>query len=80
MIHSASIRDRDGAALVRGKIQQPGGWLELFRAYRGCNARQVHDAVAGYPGVATGDPTHSTRVPATLAMPMVRTPRPMMPF
>ena len=48
-VHSAAIRDRDGAALVLDRIRQRFNWLELVWADGGYNARQVERAVAAQP-------------------------------
>ena len=49
VVHSAGIQDRDGAALVLGKIRQSHPWLQLVWADSGYNAHQVVDAVAKVP-------------------------------
>src|ERR1700733_6311475 len=51
MAPPAGMQDRDGAALVLGKIRQRFPWLELVWADYGYNARQVKDAVARSPGL-----------------------------
>lgn len=49
VVHSASIQDRDGAALVLDKIRKRFPWLELVWADGGYHAHQVKDAVAAVP-------------------------------
>ncbi len=51
VVHSAGMQDRDGAALVLGKIRQRFPWLELVWADGGYNARQVDAAVAKVPSL-----------------------------
>lgn len=51
VIHSAGVQDRDGAALVLGKIRNSFPWLELVWADGGYNARQVNAAVAKVPSL-----------------------------
>jgi len=49
VVHSAEIRDRDGAGLVPDRILRRFPWLELIWADGGSNARQVDAAVAKVP-------------------------------
>jgi transposase len=49
VIHSATVQDRDGAALVLDKIRRRFPWLELIWVDGGYNARQVDRAVAKHP-------------------------------
>jgi transposase len=49
VIHGAGVQDRDGAALVLGKIRNNFPWLELVWADGGYHARQVDAAVAKVP-------------------------------
>jgi transposase len=49
VVHSAAIRDRDGAGLVLDKIRKRFPWLELIWADGGYNAWQVEAAVAKVP-------------------------------
>ena len=49
VVHSAAIRDRDGAGLVLDKIRRRFPWLELIWADGGYNAWQVDVAVAKVP-------------------------------
>jgi transposase len=49
VVHSAAIRDRDGAGLVLDKIRKRFPWLELIWADGGYNARRVEPAVAKVP-------------------------------
>lgn len=51
VVHSAGTQDRDGSALVLGKIRQRFPWLELLWADAGYNAYQVKNAVAKSPGL-----------------------------
>jgi putative transposase len=48
-VHSAGVQDRDGAALVPGKIRNSFPWLELVWAGSGYNAHQVNTAAAKIP-------------------------------
>ena len=51
VVHSASVQDRDGAALVLNKIRNSFPWLELVWADSGYNAHQVNTAVAKVPSL-----------------------------
>lgn len=51
VVHSAGIQDRDGAALVLGRIRGRFPWLELVWADGGYNAHQVDVAVAKVPAL-----------------------------
>ncbi len=53
VVHSAAIRDRDGAGLVLDKIRRRFPWLELIWGDGGCNAWQVDVAVAKVPPLRT---------------------------
>ena len=53
VVHSAAIRDRDGAGLVLDKIRRRFPWLELIWADGGYNAWQVDAAVAKVPPLRT---------------------------
>jgi putative transposase len=49
VVHSASIQDRDGAALVLDRIRARFPWLALIWADGGYHAHQVEAAVARIP-------------------------------
>ena len=49
VVHSASVQDRDGAALVLARIRSRFPWLELVWADAGYDARQVKATVAAIP-------------------------------
>ncbi|MGO9460053.1 MAG: IS5 family transposase [Rhodomicrobium sp.] len=51
VVHSASIQDRDGAALVLNKIRESFPGLELVWADGGYNAHQVQAVAAANPGL-----------------------------
>ena len=44
VVHSASIQDRDGAALLFDKIKSRFPWMECVFADTGYNAQQTHEA------------------------------------
>lgn len=49
VVHSASIQDRDGAALVLDKVRRRFPFLELIWADAGYRAGQVDAAIAKHP-------------------------------
>jgi len=49
VVHSAPIRDRDGAGLILDKICRRFPWLDLIWADCGYNVWQVEAAVAKVP-------------------------------
>ena len=51
VVHSAGIRDRDGAALVIDRIRQRFNWLEPVWTDGGYNAHQMGSNIARNPGL-----------------------------
>lgn len=46
VVHSAAVQDRDGAALLLGKVRQRFPWLQCVFADGGYDAGQTHAAAA----------------------------------
>jgi transposase len=68
-VHSAPIRDRDGAGLVLDKIRKRFPWLELIWADGGYNARRVEPAVAKVPLLRMQIVKHSDDVKGSVVLP-----------
>jgi Transposase DDE domain len=66
VVHSAGMRDRDGAGVVLDKIRQRFPWLELVWADSSYNSRQVKDALAKVPGCASPSQATDPSQTATL--------------